>query len=249
MSAYKQNNETFNPYSNGANGYTDVVSKGRLLTKVFALMFVSLLATAAVAYVVGGLLVKAIVLEDANTAMGIFVAMIISAIGLFILSLVIPSRVSRGLSSILPYYILYMLCLGILLSSFYVLYDMSIIAVSFGISAGVFGIMALLGYISKGSFVGLGGLVTGLFIGAIGLSLVNIFLQSEPLYWLISFGVFAMILFITMYDMRRVKDIINSGYMNNNNNLVLYCSFILVTDFINIFIRVIRYVAYFTRRN
>ena len=249
MSNYNQNNGTFDPYSSGANGYTDTQSRGTLLTKVFLLMFVSLLATAVIGYVVGNILQRALILEDETTATILFVAMVGSAIGLLILSFVIPIKVSRGLSSILPAYITYMIFLGILMSSVYVLYDMSVISLSLGISAGVFGIMALLGYLSKGSFVGLGGLVVGLFIGAIGLSLVNIFLQSEPLAWAISFGMFALILFITMYDMRRVKDIINSGDMNNNNNLVLYCSFILVTDFINIFLRVVRYVAYFTRRN
>ena len=165
-----------------------------------------------------------------------------------VISFVIPSKVSRGLSSVTPYYIMFLVFMGILLSSVYVLYDMSVISLSFGIAAGVFGIMALLGYVSKGSFVGIGPLIIGLVLGSIALAIVNIFLQSEPLAWGISFAMFAVILFITMYDMRRVKDIIRSGYMNNNNNLMLYCSFILLTDFINIFLRILRYVAYLSRR-
>ena len=249
MSTYNKNNETFDPYSSGANGYTDVESKGKLLTKVFALMFVSLLATAAVAYALGHVLNNALDIGDINVAMGFYVAMFVSIIGIVVISFVIPIKVSRGLSSILPAYLMYLVFMGILLSTIYVAYDMSVISLSFGITAGVFGIMALLGYLSKGSLVGVRPLFFGLVLGAIGLSLVNWFLQSDTLAWVISFAVFAAILFITMYDVRRIKDIVHSGYMNNNNNLMLYCSFILLTDFINVFLRILRYVAYFSRKN
>lgn len=249
MSTYNKNNETFDPYSSGANGYSEVESKGMLLTKVFLLMFISFLATAAIAYALGHVLSKALDIGDANVLMGFTVAMFASAIGMVIISFVIPAKVSRGLSSITPAYILYLVFMGVLLSTVYVAYDMSVISLSFGITAGVFGIMALLGYVSKGSLVGIVPLFFGLVLGAIGLSLVNIFLQSSTLAWVISFAVFAAVLFITMYDVRRIKDIIHSGYMNNNNNLMLYCSFILLTDFINIFLRILRYVAYFTRKN
>ena len=56
MSTYNKNNETFDPYSSGANGYSEVESKGMLLTKVFLLMFISFLATAAFAYALGHVL-------------------------------------------------------------------------------------------------------------------------------------------------------------------------------------------------
>lgn len=249
MSTYNKNNETFDPYSSGANGYSDVQSEGMLLTKVFFLMFISFLATAAVAYALGHVLNKALDIGNANVLTGFTVAMVASAIGMIVISFVIPAKVSRGLSSITPAYILYLVFMGVLLSTVYVAYDMSVISLSFGITAGVFGIMALLGYVSKGSLVGIVPLFFGLAFGAIGLALVNWFLQSDTLSWVISFVVFAAVLFITMYDVRRIKDIVHSGYMNNNNNLMLYCSFILLTDFVNIFLRILRYVAYFTRKN
>ncbi len=247
--SYNQQNNSFDPYSSGASGYTDAEGSKTLLTKVFLVMFISLLAVGAVSYGLGAILLKTIVNEDL-IGTGIFlIAMVVSAIGLLVLSFVIPRKMSNGFSSIMPAYVTYMIFMAILLSSLMISYDLSILSMSFGITAGVFGIMALLGYVSKGSLTGIGTLIFGLFIGAIALSLVNFFLQSDILYWGISFGVFAMILFITMYDVRRIKDIINSGYMSGNNNLVLYCSFILCTDFINIFIRVASYVARFSRRN
>ena len=171
-----------------------------------------------------------------------------SAIGLFVLAFVITKQMNNGFTSIMPAYITYLVLMAMLLSSVFIAYDMEVISLSFGVTAGVFGIMALMGYLSKGSLAGIPTLFMGVIIGAIGLSLVNFFLRSEMLAWIISFAVFAVILLITMYDVRKIKDMCNSGYMNENNNLVLYCSLILYLDFINIFLRVLRIIAIIARK-
>ena len=248
MSTYNQNNGTFDPYSHGANGYTDTQSTGTLLTKVFFLMFVSLLATGATSYVVGSLLERSIELGNETTYMVLLALIVASAIGLFVLSIVIPRKAYNGFSSLIPDYIAYLVFMAMLLTIVFIAYDLSVLSLSFGITAGVFGIMALLGYLSKGSLVGIGPLVGGLFIGSIALSLLNWFIGSELIAWVISFAFFALILFITMYDVRRVKNIIDNGEINGTTNLVLYCSLILYTDFINIFLRIVRYVAIFARK-
>jgi len=248
MSINDQNNGTFNPYSSGGNGYTDTESPGMLLTKVFFAMFVSLLATGVLSYLIGSILERYI---DAGneTALGILMFITFgSAIGLFVLSFVITKQMNNGFTSIMPAYITYLGLMAMLLSSVFIAYDMEVISLSFGVTAGVFGIMALMGYLSKGSLAGIPTLFMGVIIGAIGLSLVNFFLRSEMLAWIISFAVFAVILLITMYDVRKIKDMCNSGYMNENNNLVLYCSLILYLDFINIFLRVLRIIAIIARK-
>jgi hypothetical protein len=179
-----------------------------------------------------------------ETIFNVFIgAMYVSIFGLLIMSSAIPIALTRGKHSILPYYILYQVFISILLSTLFLCFGLEIMAISFGVTGVVFGIMALLGHLSKGSLHGLGLLSLAFFFGAIGLVLVNIFLQSETVAWIVSFVMFAYILFITMYDVRRIKDIINSGYENNNNNLVLYCAYILYVDYINILIRIVLYIA------
>ena len=178
----------------------------------------------------------------------LFALMGISSIGLLVMAFVMPTVMARGKHSLLPSYIIYLAFMSILLSTVFVEFEMSMIIFAFGATSVVFGIMALMGYLSKGSLRGTSMLVGGLFFGVIILSLINIFRQSDELSWIVSFGMFAIMLFITMLDVRRIKDIASVG-MQHSYNLVLYGSFMLYLDFINIFLRLLTYIARFSDRN
>ena len=77
----------------------------------------------------------------------------------------------------------------------------------------------------------------GALFGILTLSLVNIFLQSEAIYYLISYIGLAAMLGITAYDINRAKLMSESGYMTEG--LAIYMALQLYTDFIYIFIRLI----------
>ena len=64
----------------------------------------------------------------------------------------------------------------------------------------------------------------------------------ESFYWIISLAFFALILLITAWDMRNIKHIAERGEANGNN-VVLYCAYIIYTDFISILLRVIYYLS------
>ena len=125
----------------------------------------------------------------------------------------------------------------------------------FGITTLIFGLMAFLGYVSKGRLAGVGFILLGLAIGAGVLCLVNWLMiliggirpENVMLSYIVSLIVFAFLMLVTLYDVNRIKRIAESG-AGTNNNLVYYCAFILFTDFISILIRVIYYLAIFTRR-
>ena len=101
----------------------------------------------------------------------------------------------------------------------------------------------------------LGILALGLFLGAGLLAIIGVifaltgFLGAYMhLYWIISLLTFAAIMFVTIWDMWRIKQIAQTGEMSDN--LVLYCAFTLYVDFIYLFLRVLRIVSYFIgRRN
>ena len=145
--------------------------------------------------------------------------------------------------------------MGLLLSELVLFVPWPILGITFVITAGVFGIMFLISYISKGSLNFLGVLGLGLFIGAGIISLVGWILlltgvlgDYMTLYWIVSLLTFAAIMFITIWDMWRIKKIAEGGEMSDN--LVLYCAFILYVDFIYLFMRILRIVLYFvSRRN
>ena len=130
-----------------------------------------------------------------------------------------------------------------------------ILVESFGITSLMFGTMAFLGYISKGRLTGIGFILLGLVIGALGLSLINWLMMifggvsaaNVQLSWIVSLLIFAFLMLVTLYDVHRIKKIAEAG-AGQDNNLTYYCAYILYSDFIAILIRVIYYVALISGR-
>jgi hypothetical protein len=102
-------------------------------------------------------------------------------------------------------FFIYAAMVGVSISSIFHIYTNSSISRVFFISAAAFGSLSLFGYTTRRDLSGLG---TFLFMGLIGVviaSLVNIFLRSSGLDWMISVigvGVFAG---LTAYDTQRIK--------------------------------------------
>ena len=243
--------------------FSDKQSKGAFLTKVFGMMFLLLLITTVVAAGLGYgsqyFLLQAVAAGNdqlaGNIVYGLIGALIVSAIVLLIMSFVLPITFMRGRHTILVPLMIYVVLMGILLSSFTFLFDWVILVEAFGITTVIFGVMAFLGYISKGRLAGIGFILLGLLIGALALSLVNYLMimfggiqeHNVTLSWVVSLLIFGFLMLVTLYDVNRIKRIAENG-MGTNNNLVYYCAYILFSDFIAILIRVIYYLAIFTRR-
>ena len=209
--------------------------------KVFFYMFIGLAITTGVAFGVGYIFLAA-ARNGADPTMisnAYFGTMIASAISLFILMLVIQFVTLRGKHSILVPAILYTVLMGVLLSSFTILLEDNywLLGMAFGITSGIFLLMSLIAVLSKGNLSPLLTLGMGLFIGALVLSLINWLIQSTMIMWIVSFAVFAAIMFITIFDIWNIKKICERGAMSNN--LALYCAFTLYVDFIYLLIRVL----------
>ena len=243
--------------------FSDKQSKGAFLTKVFGMMFLCLLITTVVAAGLGFgsqfFLDQAIKAGNEELATNIVYALvgtlIVSVIALLVMSFVLPITFIRRRHNILVPLMIYVVLMGIMLSTFTFVFDWVILVESFGITSLIFGTMALLGYISKGRLAGIGVILIGLLVGALGLSLVNwlmiLFGQvseaNVQLSWIVSLLIFAFLMLVTLYDVNRIKKIAEAG-MGQDNNLTYYCAYILYSDFIAILIRVIYYVAMITGR-
>ena len=105
--------------------------------------------------------------------------------------------------------------------------------------------MALFGAITKNSLNGLLPIVFTAVIGASIISLVNLLIGSEAIYWIAEFVMFGAMLLITAIDMNNIKKIAMTTE-GSSTNVALFCAFNLYVDFIYIFIRVLYYVALFT---
>ena len=240
--------------------FSDKQSKGTFLTKVFGMMFLCLLITTVVAagfgYGFQYLLVKTAtndggaVVYNQNLITALLVVLIVTLIALLIMSFVLPITFVRGKHNILVPLIIYVVLMGIMLSAFTFLVEPIVLVEAFGITTVIFGVMALLGFLSKGKLAGIGTILLGLLIGAGLLALVNwlmilfggISQTNVTLSWIVSFMVFAFLMLMTMWDVARINAIASRGY-ESGNNLIYYCAYILYSDFISILIRVIYYLA------
>jgi FtsH-binding integral membrane protein len=165
--------------------------------------------------------------------------LILAPLGLvFLISARINSmsvEAARGL------FFLYAALVGISLSTIFHIYTQSSITRVFFISAAAFGALSIWGYTTQRSLSGFG---TFLFMGLIGVviaSLVNMFLRSSGLDWMISIigvGVFAG---LTAYDTQRIKgmyerddDATSAGRKAVMGALSLYL------NFINLFMMLLR---------
>ena len=138
-------------------------------------------------------------------------------------------------------FFVYAALVGLSLSTIFLVYTEASITRVFFISAATFGALSLWGYTTRRDLSGFG---TFLFMGLIGIvisSLVNLFLRSSGLDWIISVvgvGVFAG---LTAYDTQRIKgmydpsdDAVSMGRKAVMGALSLYL------DFINLFMMLLR---------
>src|ERR1700747_105091 len=138
-------------------------------------------------------------------------------------------------------FFVYAALVGVSLSILFHIYTSSSITRVFFITAATFGALSIFGYTTRRDLSGFG---TFLFMGLIGIivaSLVNLFLRSTELDWLISIigvGVFAG---LTAYDTQRIKamydgadDEISAGRKSIMAALSLYL------NFINLFMMLLR---------
>ena len=224
-------------------------SSGTLsFAKIFFYMFLGLALTTGVAFGVGALLLYKC--PDFTVFRNVYLGLMIgSGVTLIIMTFVINLVFLRGKHSILIPALIYCILMGVLLSTFVILLEGNwwLLGEAFGITAGVFLILTLIAVVSKGNMSPLLMLGFGLIMGSGILILVNLLTRSSTLYWVISFAIFAAMMFITIFDIWNIKKITERGEMTTN--LELYCAFTLYVDFIYILIRVIYFLLFIYGRS
>ena len=137
---------------------------------------------------------------------------------------------------------LYALLTGVSLAPVFLIYTQESIASTFFVTAGTFGTMSLFGYFTKRDLSPWG---RYLFMGLLGIiiaSVVNFFMQSTRLEWIITYvGVLVFVL-LTAYDTQKIKNMLaERGEVNESSlKLALLGSFMLYLDFINLFLKLLR---------
>ena len=139
-------------------------------------------------------------------------------------------------------FVLYSVINGALFSSIFVIYTMSSIASVFFITAGTFGVMALVGYTTKKDLSSMGKILFMALIGIIIATIVNIFLKSSGLEMIVSYLGVLIFVGLTAYDTQKIKNMLLMApdASEGAQKMALLGALTLYLDFINLFIYLLR---------
>jgi FtsH-binding integral membrane protein len=136
---------------------------------------------------------------------------------------------------------------GVTLSTILLYYTASSVAATFFVTAGMFGAMAVYGFVTKKDLSSWGSF---LFMGLIGIiiaSVVNMFLGSPMISWVVS-GI-GVIIFtgLTAYDVQQITRMGEQGIMSSGEAAIrkgaIMGALKLYLDFINLFLMLLRFMG------
>jgi len=150
------------------------------------------------------------------------------------------------------FFLLYAATMGMSLSVILLVYTSSSVIGCFAASSAMFGVIAFMGYTTEKDLTSFGRI---LFMGLIGIiiaSLINMFLGSPALNYLISILGVAVFTGLTAYDTQKLKRIgagleYEGTSANDTKKLALMGALNLYLDFINLFLMLLR--LFGNRRN
>ena len=102
--------------------------------------------------------------------------------------------------------------------------------------------MSIIGYVTRLDLSRIGSILLMALIGVIIATVVNIFLHSETLYWVISFAGVLIFVGLTAYDTQKIKTMVtNHGVADEmGHKLALFGALMLYLDFVNLFLHLLR---------
>lgn len=223
--------------------YENYSSRGRsaarnstgLMTRVFGWQSFGLLISAVIAFAVATtpFLFKALVLNKI-----LFYGLLFGQLGLVMALGVMAHKMSY--SAMVASYLGYAIMTGITLSTIFMVYTMSSIASCFGIAAGMFGIMAVYGYVTKADLSGFGNIMLMGLIGVLIASLVNMFMRSDTMSYVLSFLSIIIFTGLTAYDVQKIKSLSATAIDDESaGKVAILGALTLYLDFLNIFLNLL----------
>lgn len=138
---------------------------------------------------------------------------------------------------------LYSVLNGVTMSFIFIAYTSTSIATAFFVTAGMFAAMSFIGFVTKKDLSSFGSFFTMALIGLIIASVVNIFLNSNVMYWIITYVGVLLFVGLTAYDTQKIKQMLieyGDEVNDSTQKLALIGSLSLYLDFINLFLYILR---------
>lgn len=215
----------------GASAYT------KLFRSVFTWMALALAATGLTASYVANYLT----MHPDMFSSGLFFGLCIAELALVILLSARIHKMSFATAGIM--FAIYSVLNGATMSVLFLVYTMESIATTFFVTAGTFGVMALIGSTTKMDLSKFSSLFTMALIGLIIASLVNLLWANSYLYWGITYIGVLLFVGLTAWDVQKIKNMLQIYGTEENDvtqKVALMGSLSLYLDFVNLFIYLLR---------
>jgi hypothetical protein len=218
-------------------GHTELIVKQNLLVRqVYAWMGFGLAITAIMSLVT--ISTPGIFNAIVGNRLVFYGLMIGELVLVFTLSAAI-NRLSAGVATML--FLGYSLLNGVTLSVIFAVYTADSIASTFAVTAVMFGCMSIYGYVTTKDLTSWGSFLFMGLIGVVIASVVNIFLNSTTVSWVVS--AIGVIVFtgLTAYDTWKIKAMAAAG--QEGRKPAILGALTLYLDFINLFLMMLRFMG------
>ncbi|MBO5539631.1 MAG: Bax inhibitor-1/YccA family protein [Muribaculaceae bacterium] len=206
-----------------------------VMRRVYGKMFLGLLVTA----------ITSLLVLTNETLMTLFLSSRITFFVLAIAELGLVFYLSARIDKLQPatataLFYLYAVLNGVTLTPIFLIYTGSSIALTFGITSVTFGAMCLYGYVTKQDLSKMGAILFMALIGLILCTIVNLFLHSSTMDWIISLAGVAIFVGLTAWDTQNIKRMVEVADPGQTGKIATLGALSLYLDFINLFIYLLR---------
>jgi hypothetical protein len=215
----------------------DVFHQQGIMTRDYSWMTAGLLVTGAVAMFVASQMALMSLIFGTPLFWVLIIGELALVWGLSASIHKMPSALATGL------FLFYSALNGLTISVIFLRYTPVSIATTFLITAGMFGAMSLYGYTTKSDLSSWGSFLIMGLIGVLIASVVNFFLQSSMLYWIVTYAGIAVFIGLTAYDTQKIKHLsmqVSSQGDEAQQRVAILGALALYLDFINLFLFLLR---------
>lgn len=208
-----------------------------LMRKVYTWMALALVITGVTAYgVAHSLAMMQLIYGNSFVMWGLIIAELAIV---FIVSGMI-NRLSLTTATLL--FVLYSVVNGATLSVIFLGYSQSVIAKTFFVTAGMFGVMSFYGYVTKQDLSSIGKILFMALIGLIISTIVNLFVRSSMFDMILSYVGVVIFVGLTAWDTQKIKQMLlmADGMDESVQKIALMGALSLYLDFINLFLYLLR---------
>lgn len=221
---------------NGFENTAQVSLTNSVMRRVYFKMFLAMIVTAVTSMFVAGN--EAILTMIFSNRVAPIVLLVLQVGVVLVLSGRIH-KLSTPVASLLFY--LYSVLTGVVFSVILLVYTASSIAYTFFITAGVFAAMSVYGYFTSNDLSRMGSILFMALIGLIVCSLVNVFVNSSTMDWIISFAGVLIFIGLTAWDTQKIKQMTQYADQSMAGKIATLGALNLYLDFVNLFLYLLRF--------